>query len=376
MQSSRNLHVKFCLYNNNVLTLTGNYTDAHSCGLRLVELRSHALQSQSSNSSSQIAFLLQLFLCDAPASWSTSASGLQACGIASKRLRGHRKMRSAFTGLGRFAVISKLSRMVYICNAETVVDESLVLKSVFTESALVWPRPQQPKDHHCWHAALVLAHNALANGASSSCERIGSLLHSMHSDCMPSARTVHRLRLREAKVLGVGSHEDETLLDELASVFLSAGKNPCLTADGVLKRRRVALPATGQLYSSASASTGDRCHTSEPAKEVAQQMLKTTAVGHALPDSDRSKYKVSVPVAEYLQGATAKHGGRHGQERIEILPVQPYVLRGRGAKQAGARSVQRQRLANWLDSEEGQDWVKEKERLWQGFMEDMNPARL
>ena len=266
--------------------------------------------------------------------------------------------------------------MVYICGAERCFDEKLILQSILTERGLVWPMPGHPKDHHCWHAVLVLAHNALANGASSSCERIGSLLHAMHSEFIPSARTVHRLRLREAKILCIGGPENEELLDDLAHVFLQAGKNPLLGRRAKFHRQLHGLPSKGQLCTHASGSASSQKHTSDSAKEVAKDTLLSNAVGHGLPDSDKSKYSMTIPVSHLLQGATAQRTIRSGQTQTEILPVQPFVLRGRGAKQAATRSVQRQRLADWLQSEEGQDWIKEKERLWQGFVDDMTPAHL
>eukprot|EP00435_Cladocopium_sp_Y103_P069357 s418_g33.t1 len=343
---------------------------------------SYAMQNQHSGHACQIAFLVQLFLQDTPVSWSTSASNLQSCGFGSKKLRGLRKQRSAFTGQSRFAVCATRGTgrpqalIVYICGAERCLDENLILQSIFTEQDLVWPKPGRPKDHHCWHAVLVLAHNALANGASSSCERIGSLLHAMHSEFMPSARTVHRLRLREAKILCIGEQENEELLDDLTDVFLEAGKTPLLGRVGKWKRQRHGLPVEGQLGRNEPGSASSRQHTSESAKENAKEMLLSTAVGRGLPDSDKSKYSMTMPVSHLLQGATAQRTTRGGQSQTEILPVQPFVLRGRGARQGATRSVQRQRLADWLQSEEGQDWAKEKERLWQGFVDDMTPAHL
>ena len=341
------------------------------------------MQKSHNRHTCQIAFLVQLFLQDMPVSWSTSANNLQSCGFGSKKLRGLHKEQSVFTWQSNFAVYvssgtrsRQEARMVYVCGAERCFDEKLILQSIFTEKGLVWPKPGRPKDHHCWHAVLVLAHNALANGASSSCERIGSLLHAMHSEFMPSARTVHRLKLREAKILCVGGEQNEELLDDLTHVFLQAGKNPLLTRRAKFHRQLHGMPSKGQLCMQGSAPASSQTHISEIAKEVAKNMLQSTAVGHKLPDSDNSRYNTTVPVTHLLQGATAQRINSSGQAQTEILPMPPFILPGRGARQAATRSVQRQRLADWLQSEEGQDWVKEKERLWQGFVDDMTPAHL
>ena len=96
----------------------------------------------------------------------------------------------------------------------------------------------------------MLAHNALANGASSSCERVGSLLHEMHQDQLTSPRTVRRLRLREAKVQCIGSARDEELLAALVDLFVQSGKNPILQKRQRWVRRRSDIPEEGPIPNS------------------------------------------------------------------------------------------------------------------------------
>ena len=220
----------------------------------------------------------------------------------------------------------------------------------------------------------MLAHNALANGASSSCERVGSLLHEMHQDQLTSPRTVRRLRLREAKVQCIGSARDEELLAALVDLFVQSGKNPILQKRQRWVRRRSDIPEEGPIPNSSPKDVvGARAEAlalsaqNDLASLAVKESLAATFIGAGLSYEETQKYATRVPVAQYLQGATLvdrKTG------KLQIQELQPFIKSGRAAKKQCPRSTMRQQLAEWLESEEGQSWQAAKDALWKGFGED------
>ena len=124
-----------------------------------------------------------------------------------------------------------------------------------------WHKPSARKeDEHCWHAAFVLLFCRCVNSASSSCERVGSLLHTLFNSetRMAASRVVNRLRLFEAGVRCTGGDRDEKLVAEISKVLLQGGKHPILSASARHKRRKLDLETTGCLRVQAGAISSDK----------------------------------------------------------------------------------------------------------------------
>ena len=128
------------------------------------------------------------------------------------------------------------------------VNVAAVAASVATDRCLIFPPAQRPSAH-CWHVGFLMQYHRTMTCATSSCERVGSLLHNLFTGDtrLAPARVAARLRLREAGLRCDGNQKDEELVADVAEFLTDAGKRPFLTESHQRKRKRSGVEASGSL---------------------------------------------------------------------------------------------------------------------------------
>ena len=101
---------------------------------------------------------------------------------------------------------------------------------------------------HAWHVAFLLCLCLSTQSASSSCERIGSLLHGLEDgeSRIAAARIADRLRLRVSGFEAVGGARDELLIDTVVET-IGSDKNPIIQRAAAWKRRKKGQEDVGSL---------------------------------------------------------------------------------------------------------------------------------
>ena len=128
----------------------------------------------------------------------------------------------------------------------SVLDEASIVKS-FLMTAELHRLHMYGRTTHAWHCVFLLTVSAATQSQSSSCERIGSLLHAQDdgSTSRHAVRIANRLQFACAGVQAVGGTRDEWIVNELASTMLDGGKRPLLRPDARSKRRRLGQEISG-----------------------------------------------------------------------------------------------------------------------------------
>ena len=198
------------------------------------------------------------------------------------------------------------------------------------------------------------------NTNSSSCERVGSLMHSIYDPetGLAPARAAHRVRLREAGVHCAGSQRDENMISDIAEVMLKSGQSPLLQRDARYKRRRAGLPETGPARVRAEAELGSKAAPEGVRNSVSDQLETHMELIDDMRAMDRDTHapaELDPQTKESL--ARAVLGGI-----VTSLPA--FVKSGRNGQRVGAVSTERARLVDWLASDEGQQWKRQREALW------------
>ena len=127
-------------------------------------------------------------------------------------------------------------------NAEAIAAAIMLDKSlhIYTKSGKVT---------HCWHSAVLLCMCLSTQSASSSCERIGSLLHNLEDgeSRISAGRIADRLRLKVAGVEAIGGARDELLISNIVETLSSFNKDPLIQKAAMAKRRKKGQEVTGSL---------------------------------------------------------------------------------------------------------------------------------
>ena len=117
-------------------------------------------------------------------------------------------------------------------------DCEAIIKDLLADRALHRFTSESGRSTHCWHASFLLCMCCTCNSASSECERIGSMLHSLESgdSAIYAARVANRLRLRVAQFEGL-SARDEWMVQEIAQGLLDT-RSPFVKSSQQRKRKR------------------------------------------------------------------------------------------------------------------------------------------
>ena len=119
-------------------------------------------------------------------------------------------------GVGSFASLAfkpLQGKIVRITSTERTLDDNVVADSILGDKFFTSP---DSKGLHCWHVVRVFHRSRMMRGAESSCERWGSLMHSLWDSVAGWGphRIVSRLFIREAGLQG--SACDEAVVHEIA----------------------------------------------------------------------------------------------------------------------------------------------------------------
>ena len=234
-----------------------------------------------------------LFSCPSPSPFEVSASGLWKCrsGEGFVPQRKHAALpRGRSLDVGEYAMLTFrpcLHRLVRVTRVEQQVDPQAVTASIaavpdfaralrnrplaffwssdfsclgfyymnsnqeaisvsFRKGSTVSQGPNSANTH-AFHAAFLLACCRTMQAASSTCERVGSLLGRLFdkgSNMTPS-RVASRLRLYEMGFEGLGGDRDEAFVKDVARALLDSGKRPHLTRKGKAARVKKGRAETG-----------------------------------------------------------------------------------------------------------------------------------
>lgn len=108
--------------------------------------------------------------------------------------------------IGAFATMTKApfkQKLIFILEITWSLQPAAVTGSFLLEKSMhELTSAVTGRRTHCWHAAFLLAACATAQGASSVCERVGSLLHSLENGetVIHPARVADRLRIRVSQI--------------------------------------------------------------------------------------------------------------------------------------------------------------------------------
>ena len=129
-------------------------------------------------------------------------------------------------------------------NAEAIAAAIMLDKSLHIYTSM-----KSGKVTHCWHIAVLLCMCLSTQSASSSCERIGSLLHNLEDgeSRISAGRIADRLRLKVAGVEAIGGARDELLISNIVETLSSFNKDPLIQKAAMAKRRKKGQEVTGSL---------------------------------------------------------------------------------------------------------------------------------
>ena len=228
------------------------------------------------------------------------------------------------------------------------------------------------KRTHCWHVAFMLTLSCASQSASSSCERVGSYLHDMSDGetCMAAARIADRLRLRIEGVEAIGGQRDESLIEGVVAALVN--KNPFSEKSARARRVQRGAPRTGNISLDSRLALSN-----EKAKRSFMQSLPSADEDGMALDSLADLYKnvaqkmamhrdvhapleLDVKTREALQRVVS-----HRRNRLNIEALPAFV-----GGQKGVRSTQRQKMSDWMASDEGLAWKKTRDELWQSMEEE------
>ena len=129
-------------------------------------------------------------------------------------------------------------------NAEAIAAAIMLDKSLHIYTSM-----KSGKVTHCWRIAVLLCMCLSTQSASSSCERMGSLLHNLEDgeSRISAGRIADRLRLKVAGVEAIGGARDELLISNIVETLSSFNKDPLIQKAAMAKRRKKGQEVTGSL---------------------------------------------------------------------------------------------------------------------------------
>ena len=253
-------------------------------------------------------------------------------------------------------------------------DCEAIIKDLLADRALHrFTSEQSGRTTHCWHACFLLCMCCTCNGASSECERIGSVLHSLETgdSAIYATRVANRLRLRVAGFEGI-STRDEWMVQEITRSLLDT-RTPFVKSSQQRKRKRQNENPVGnpRLTARVAASEAKSSKSSIPAPAVkdsedgnfasVQLRMMMKDVGSSI----HSQRAMHAPVG--LDPASQKalqHVLRPNENFSRVVSLPAYVHRGPGATKLLPNSTVRERMSAWLESTEGLAWNQQRQELW------------
>lgn len=187
------------------------------------------------------------------------------------------------------------------------------------------------------------------------------MIHSVYDPTagLGPARAAHRVRLRQGRVYAAGSARDERMITDIAEALLASGKAPLVQRDARCKRRRAALPERGAARVRAEAQKHvQREMPAEASSGIVDNLGVVMELRSHFQQVEREKHApASFDVDTQAALQRIVHGGV-----VDSLPT--FVKLGRGGQRSEPVSTERARLADWLLSEEGKEWKRQRESLW------------
>ena len=255
-------------------------------------------------------------------------------------------------------------------------DSESIIKDLLADKALHrFTSEQSGRTTHCWHASFLLCMCCTCNSASSECERIGSMLHSLESgdSAIYAARVASRLRLRVAGFDGL-STRDEWMVQEITQSLLDT-RSPFIKTSQQRKRKRQNESPLGNpsLTARVAASEQKSLKNSIPVPAAAiedpedgafssvQLRMMMKDVGSSI----RSQRAVHAPTA--LDPSTQQalqQVMRPGENFARVVSLPAYVHKGPGAKKSLPNSTIREKMSLWLESTDGLAWKQQRQELW------------
>ena len=223
---------------------------------------------------------------------------------------------------------------------------------------------------HCWHIVFLMALTLCCQAASSSCERIGSLLHCLDAaeTGLGAGRVAARLKLKVAQVECIGGQRDEALVKSVAETLIEAGKNPIIQKMQKYRRCQKGKPETGNLSVTARVRLSDAkadlsCLTwatlSSLEEEDGVTMDRLLHLYKHREDEKQLYRELHAP--KDLDSATRLALDKVVTQRKDGLRIDS--LSGHVVRKTLPRSSMREKLADWMASPEGQAWKAQRDAL-------------
>ncbi|CAE7699585.1 unnamed protein product, partial [Symbiodinium sp. CCMP2592] len=297
-----------------------------------------------------LVFLIASFLWKPPSSFKVRPASVALL------LRGGRLETGAFAMMTKAPFKQKL---IFISEISWSLQPAAVAASFFLEKSMHQLTSRATgRRTHCWHAAFLLLASTTAQGASSVCERVGSLLHGLEK----GESSIHPV---------IGGARDEAIVDTLVEAFRI--KNPTIQRQAQHKRFERGSEVTGNPTLDRRVELSDLKASSYYLGPLERLQDEETAVGlehllkHAAEERARSE-AVHRPVCLDAQTRSALMKvvtQRRGRLQVDTLPA--FVRKGRNAAKTPLRSTGRKQMAEWLESEEGRQWRAQRDELLLGY---------
>jgi hypothetical protein len=258
-------------------------------------------------------------------------------------------------------VVQANHRLVFIAQAHTVVDENMVAATLNRHPWFAVGSSH--RDFVAWHACRLAHRCSLMFPPEAPCERIGSLMRLLWEprQHLSAIAVSDRVHLHEAGVACVGSDRDE-LLVEVASDLLKSTSKYSMGARGRtsgplplhLQDKHRSLENTGRIAGRMSFDAHDLLQPDLIA-ELYKQGRRDTLAGLRKRESAGSPKDLPESVQVALQRAS------HGEK---VIPLPPDVLTLRAEQRGAAGSVTKARARQWLESDAGREWLKERAKIF------------
>jgi len=201
-----------------------------------------------------------------------------------------------------------------------------------------------------WHAVRVHHRGRLLFAPESACERMGSFMHTIWNGqgALAPGPLIDRVLLKQAHVACIGAARDEAMIQEIADALLVPLSS--------MQTHREPLARIGQAHEILENSGRVHSH-------VLSEALQEKGGRRKLRNMRQNHRATSLPTGLPDEMAAAVIGAFRAQGRPAApLPIsvdQLHVVQ-RGA----THSVQHQSLKEWLASDKGQAWQKDRAILY------------
>jgi len=252
-------------------------------------------------------------------------------------------------------------RLVFIVQAHKVVDDNIVAATLNTNPWFAVGSGS--RDLVAWHACRLAHRCSLMFPPEAPCERIGSLMRLLWEprQKMGAVAVADRVYLSQAGVVCVGSDRDELLVEVVSDLLKSTSKYR-VGARGrtsgalplLLQDKQRALEDSGRFAGSMPFDAQDLLEPDLIA-ELCKQGRRNTLAGLRQRESAGSPKDLPEAVQVALQRAS------HGET---VIPLPTDVLTLRAEQRGAAGSVTKARARQWLESDAGREWLKERAKIF------------